>query len=114
MGYGGFKVVPQHEVANQHPPEPHREGRAIDLVFNEGSSGLFGEEAPGRWVDAASALKTYRSIFWRYRLVSDDPLIKSWRVRTALQRHFGLTAGWYDTHARHGPAHDARETSDAA
>lgn len=114
LGYGGFKVVPQHEVAGQRPPKPCREGRAVDHVFNEGSSGLFGEEAPGRWTDASSALKTYRSIFWRYRLVGDDPLIKSWRVRTALQRHFGLTAGWYDTHARYGALNEARETSHAA
>lgn len=108
LGYGGFKVVPQHHVADQHPPVPSREGLSVDHIFNEGSSGLFGEEAPGDWVDAASALQIYRPIFGRYRWVGDDPMIKSWRVRTLLQRCFGFAAGWYDTHARWGPLGDAR------
>jgi hypothetical protein len=114
LGYGSFKVVPQHEVAHQHPPVPPREGRAVDHVFSEGSSGLFGEEAPGRWVDAPSALKMYRPIFMRYRPVGDDPLIKSWRMRTALQRCLGVTAGWYDTHARYGTPSEAAEISSEA
>jgi FkbM family methyltransferase len=112
LGYGGFKVIAQHRVADQHPPVPSREGRSVDHVFNEGASGLFGEEAPGRWVDASSALRLYRPIFMRYRLVGDDPMIKSWRVRTALQR-LGFAAGWYDTHARYGPLAEARASASA-
>lgn len=102
LGYGGFKIVAQHRVADQHPPLPSREGRSVDHVFNEGSSGLFGEETPGKWVDAATALRMYQPIFRRYRLVGDDPLIKSWRLRTFLEQRLGFAAGWYDTHARYG------------
>lgn len=102
LGYRDFKVVAQHRVTDQHPPVPCREGQPVDHVFSEGSSGLFGEEAPGEWMGAEAALQTYRPIFRRYRLVGDDPLIRSWRVRTLLERHFGLAAGWYDTHARYG------------
>jgi FkbM family methyltransferase len=103
LGYSGFKVVPQHEVSGQHPPLPGREGQSVDHVFSEGSSGLFGEEAPGNWVDAAAALRLYQPIFWRYRLVGDNPIIKSWRLRTLLEHRLGFAAGWYDTHARYGP-----------
>jgi FkbM family methyltransferase len=102
LGYGGFKIVAQHRVADQHPPLPSREGRSVDYVFNEGSSGLFGEETPGNWVDADTALRMYRPIFRRYRLVGDDPIIKSWRLRTFLEHRLGFAAGWYDTHARYG------------
>ncbi len=64
-------------------------------------SGHFGEEAPGAWIDAATALQQYRPIFRRYRLVGDEPLIRSRRLRNLLER-CGYKAGWYDTHARLG------------
>jgi len=99
LGYSGFKVVAQHHVADQHPPVPSREGRTVDHVFSEGSSGLFGEEAPGRWVNAATALQMYQPIFFRYRLVGDNPIIRGWRLRKFLERRLGFAAGWYDTHA---------------
>jgi hypothetical protein len=36
-------------------------------------------------------------------LVGDNPIIKSWRLRTLLEHRLGFAAGWYDTHARYGP-----------
>jgi FkbM family methyltransferase len=101
LGYRDFKVVPQHTVDKQIPPNPSREGRYADWHFAEGSSGLFGEEAPGDWLDIESAMRAYRPIFRGYRLVGDKPLIRIARVRRLLRR-FGLVAGWHDTHARLG------------
>jgi FkbM family methyltransferase len=101
LGYRDFKVVPQHAVTEQVPPRPSREGRFADWRFAHGSSGLFGEEAPGDWLDADSALRAYRPIFRAYRLVGDKPLVRPAPVRKLLQR-FGFEAGWHDTHARLG------------
>ena len=99
LGYDRFKLVPQHLVPNQRPPEPSLEGLFVDHNFTVGASGLFGEEAPGVWVDQQTALRRYLPIFFRYRVVGDDPingLVK--RVAARL----GLRAGWYDTHAKLG------------
>jgi FkbM family methyltransferase len=101
LGYRDFKVVPQHAVSNEVPPFPSREGCYLDWRFPFGASGLFGEEAPGEWLDAERAIRAYRPIFRAYRLVGDKPLIRSARLRKWLKR-LGLEAGWYDTHARLG------------
>jgi FkbM family methyltransferase len=103
LGYRDFKVVPQHAVANQVPPKPSREGAYIDWHFPEGASGLFGDEAPGDWLDRDGALRAYGPIFRAYRLIGDKPLLPIGRVRGLLRR-FGVDAGWHDTHARLGAA----------
>jgi FkbM family methyltransferase len=103
LGYRDFKVVAQHTVSRQIPPAPSREGRYAEWRFAEGSSGLFGEEAPGDWLDADGALRAYRPIFRAYRMVGDKPLIPIARVRDMLKL-FGVEAGWHDTHARLGHA----------
>ena len=103
LGYRDFKVVPQHAVSNQVPPKPSREGRYAEWRFSHGSSGLFGEEAPGDWLDVERARQAYRPIFRSYRLLGDKPLIPISHVRNLLRR-FGFEAGWHDTHARLGNA----------
>jgi FkbM family methyltransferase len=103
LGYHDFKVVPQHAVVRQVPPNPSREGRYAQWRFAHGSSGLFGEEAPGDWLDVERTRQAYRPIFRAYRLVGDEPLIPVAAVRKLL-RAFGFEAGWHDTHARLGRA----------
>jgi FkbM family methyltransferase len=103
LGYCDFKVVPQHAVSRQAPPKPSREGRYAEWRFVHGSSGLFGEEAPGDWLDLESARRAYRPIFRAYRLLGDKPLVPISRLREMLRR-FGFEAGWHDTHARLGNA----------
>ena len=98
-GYGSFKLVPQHQVSHQVPPKPAREGQYVAHRFNGHASGLFGEEAPGRWLDADAAIEAYRSIFFRYFLTGDDPYVRS-RLARALLNRVGFRAGWYDTHAK--------------
>ena len=45
------------------------------------------------------AIEKYKSIFLKYHLTGDDPLIKSSKLLFVLQKIFGHP-GWYDTHAR--------------
>lgn len=99
LGYDRFKVVPQHLVPQQHPPDPPLEGCRAEHDFIKGASGLFGEEAPGRWMTADEAIETYKRIFLLYHLAGDEPLIRSW-ILLKLLRKLGLGRRWYDTHAR--------------
>lgn len=94
LGYDRFKVVPQHEVPDQVPPFPAAAGKYVSFRFAAGSSGLFGEEAPGDWLPRRAAMQRFHSVYWKnlrplllYRLTGRLPDI-----------------GWYDIHARHSRA----------
>jgi FkbM family methyltransferase len=100
MGYTRFKLVPQHRVPEQRLPSPPREGVWIDHQFEHGSSGAFGEEAPGRWLTAEEAINRYKRVFITYQLVGDEPLVPG--LVTRALRRFGMAYGWYDTHAKQG------------
>jgi FkbM family methyltransferase len=99
LGYDRFKIVPQHRVPKQRPPFPPREGAYTKHRFEAGASGLFGEEAPGKWLTAAEAIEAYKPIFLRYHLTGDDPLVRSRLLRQGL-KWLGFRSGWYDTHAK--------------
>ena len=45
------------------------------------------------------AIEKYKSIFLKYHLTGDDPLIKSSKLLFVLRKILGHP-GWYDTHAR--------------
>lgn len=80
LGYTKYKFVNQADVADQTLPDPAREGAHAAHAFEFGSSGAFGEEAPGEWLDfsrAKAAVEAYWSIPDR------DATIH----------------GWYDLHA---------------
>lgn len=102
LGYRRFKVVPQQKVTDQRPPQPPLEGEWVQHTFQGGESGLFGQEAPGRWLSRHQAIALYRLIFARYWLVGDR--MKGNQAFTAKVVRYGLrtvmgAAGWYDTHA---------------
>lgn len=103
LGYREFKLLGQHRVPRQRPPQPAREGRYVAWTFGLGASGLFGKEAPGRWLSRRAALAAYRLVFARYKLYGDAGLLPRQGpgrfVRLPL-RALGGSAGWYDTHAR--------------
>ena len=43
--------------------------------FSEGASGLFGEEAPGEWLDVDRAMRAYDPIFRAYRLIGETAVL---------------------------------------
>jgi hypothetical protein len=99
LGYDRFKVVQQQDVPFQVCPFPAREGKYVPYLFEHGASGLFGEEAPGRWLTEGQALKAYERIFQRYRLFGDDGLLGKSRLGRLITRLLRPKVGWYDTHA---------------
>ncbi len=100
LGYDEFKIVPQRHIGTrQTPPKPAREGAYAAHTFRPGSSGLFGEEAPGRWMNVDASIRAYKRIFLRYVLTGDDPLLNSSLLINTL-KILGMRGEWYDTHAR--------------
>jgi FkbM family methyltransferase len=102
LGFRRFKVVPQHKVEEQVAPNPPLEGKYVDHRPAFGSSGFFGEEAPGQWLTRDQAIARYRKIFTRYRLLGDRISGKRDPVSVALQllrKTVAADPGWYDTHA---------------
>jgi len=90
LGYRRFKLVNQSLVPFQIPPEPALEGMTCDHAFEPGSSGLFGEDLSGRWLDAFEAIEAYKTVFLGYVLNS----------QSARQRDPQLPPpDIYDTHA---------------
>jgi FkbM family methyltransferase len=98
LGYSTFKIVNQPNTCGQRPPKPAAEGRFVEHTFELGSSGLFGEELPGKWLTRPQALWRYRFIFLRYHLFGEFGILRIlWRV-PVLGKF--LAAPHYDTHAR--------------
>lgn len=102
LGYRRFKVVSQEGVPRQVCPNPAREGEYAQHSFRRGSSGAFGEEAPGAWLSERQALAAYRRIFLRYKLFGDSGWLTERTLRRPLLwrliRHLPKP-DWYDTHA---------------
>ena len=106
LGYQDFKLVQQAGISRQREPNPGREGPWLDYRFQEGSSGLFGADLPGDWLDRDRAVEQYRKIFQLYRLFGEHSLISRYFPGKVLRKALSLLLGrplpgWYDTHARH-------------
>jgi FkbM family methyltransferase len=123
LGYRKYKIVAQHRIEEERLPKTASEGQFVDHVFEEGSSGAFGQELPGEWMSLEQALKAYMRIFRKYRIVGDYGWLTSVSfIREALNRRRDrrgasaatrrtlprkllrkiearLRPGWYDTHA---------------
>lgn len=109
LGYTRFSAVQQSGISLQTEPNPCKEGNFANHTFQEGSSGLFGEDLPARWKDARQVLKQYRSILLQYRLFGDSAWLPNHATGRycikALSKVLGKPVpGWYDTHARHASA----------
>jgi FkbM family methyltransferase len=121
LGYTRFKAVDQTLIKFQTCPQPPREGEYCDHAFQDGSSGLFGEELPGTWLSFPEAIEAYRRIFTDYALNGDNGLFRRhagifsvFYTFARLQRKIARLknfssygnpadilppAAWYDTHA---------------
>jgi len=95
LGYSRFKVVRQDTVVEQECPYPAKEGHYVYHHFEADASGLFGEEAPGDWVDEAEAIRVCRSIFFKSKLSTQ---LSRMHLRRLFQR-IVPDPGWYDIHA---------------
>ncbi|MGE0315522.1 MAG: FkbM family methyltransferase [Lautropia sp.] len=109
LGYAGFQAIQQSGISTQREPEPPREGHYAGHRFAEGSSGLFGEDLPGPWTDAATLLRRYRRVFVLYRWFGDSAVLPRLRAGRLLIKVLSRLSGrpipgWYDTHARHRSA----------
>ncbi|MFT5604845.1 MAG: hypothetical protein ACI9G5_001808 [Paracoccaceae bacterium] len=109
LGYTKFKVVQQSGIARQKEPKPAREGDYVGYRFQEGASGLFGEDVPGRWVGLQKNINMYKSIFLQYKLFGDYALLRrnifTRTLINGMQRMLRTPLpGWYDTHAKHSSA----------
>ena len=118
LGYSRYKIIDQSLIEFQVCPETSLEGRYFDHRFQFGSSGLFGNDLPGPWLDALDAIEMYKSIFRGYALNGEENgLFReggmfNWlgRIDKAIGRLRGSRThinpayilpppGWYDTHA---------------
>ena len=106
LGYNRFKAINQGYVPHQRQPNPPREGVFTSHCFEEGSSGLFGEDSPGLWMSRPIVTVKYCVIFARYKLFGDNTFGS--RILLKLSKRFPpclrLLPSWYDTHAKLGGA----------
>jgi hypothetical protein len=104
LGYDRFKIVPQHRVPKQVPPHPPLEGDYVDFSFEFGSSGLFGEEAPGEWLSKRAALRKFALIWLRHfpegPLYGRQPLHRAYIKMRERLTGWPESGYWYDIHAR--------------
>ncbi|HJU23266.1 MAG TPA: hypothetical protein VJ891_12215 [Casimicrobiaceae bacterium] len=102
LGYVRFELVNQLDVPAQACPFPAREGRYVEHRFVHGSSGMFGDEAPGSWLTYREALREYRRVFLHYRLFGNDGVLSNFNWEQPLiwrAKRFLPARRWYDTHA---------------
>ncbi len=99
LGYSKFKIVRQGHVPLQSCPNPAREGQYVEFKFPYGSSGMFGEEAPGEWLSGDQAIETYRKIVRVQRLFGDKGWIRRLPFGNKVTNFIRPDVSWYDTHA---------------
>lgn len=107
LGYTKFKLVDQSKIQEQQCPSPSKEGNYVNHSFEPGSSGLFGNELPGEWLNEEAAIAAYKKVFKRYKYFGDfgvfnNKLFMRNRYLNKLLRIFSIKyphVGWYDTHA---------------
>jgi FkbM family methyltransferase len=93
LGYKKFKVVQQATIPRSKLATKSLDGSIFEHVFEPHSSGGFGDEAKGPWLNYDDALKLYRSIFADYKLFGDNAILPAFNPWTY------PNPGWYDTHA---------------
>ena len=105
LGYDKFKIIQQDGISKQKENPNTTEGKYANYKFEEGSSGLFGNDLPGKWLSEEQAKNRYKHIFFYYRLFGDYSILRKFmftRLFLKLFRKFtGIPCpGWHDTHAK--------------
>lgn len=104
LGYQRFKAVQQCTIPGSRLRCLDLNGREIEHVFPADSSGPFGEDLPGPWLDYSEIADEYRKIVRRKRLFGTQSAIRQikggWRLLRLLEKAYGRPlVGWHDTHA---------------
>jgi FkbM family methyltransferase len=99
LGYPKFKIVRQGHVPLQSCPFPAREGQFAEYEFPYGSSGMFGEEAPGEWISGERAVERYRKIVRVQQLFGDKGWVRRLPLGNKIINFLQPDVSWYDTHA---------------
>jgi FkbM family methyltransferase len=77
LGYTQFKLVNQNLNYLQKCPDPSLEGAYVpDHTFGGNSSGPFGEEAPGKWLNFEAVAELFLSL--KRGLVNHPTVIRGW------------------------------------
>jgi len=103
LGYTKFKMILQNDVHSQKCPFPAREGAYVDYQFSASTSGLFGDELPGAWLNYYQTVDAYKLFYRKVAVIGPHTgmfrNIKNNLAKRVLYRLFHPGAGWYDTHA---------------
>ncbi|HET9783487.1 MAG TPA: FkbM family methyltransferase [Terriglobales bacterium] len=112
LGYSRFQLVNQALNPARRPPRPAREGDYVPTRFALGTSGLFGAELPGRWLDEAAAARRVAAVVRRDQRFGDEGRWANWATAgRACGRAAAIVrarrwwpgalraAAWYDLHA---------------
>lgn len=83
IGCRHFKLVDQGDLWQTKCPNPPLEGEYVDASFDGTTSGPFGEEAPGEWLDFDRALEIYLT-----------------KIRSPTQGWLTRENSWFDIHGR--------------
>jgi FkbM family methyltransferase len=105
LGYNRFQAV-QQDLTDFEFEFESAANEKIKHIFEEGASGIFGEDLPQKWKTREEILKDYRKIFVLYWLFGDYSFLiqteKGKNFITQLERIARRPLpGWYDTHAKH-------------
>jgi len=100
-GYRRFKIVNQQMNTKRRAPAPPREGKYVDVRFQHGASGFFGEESPGAWRSVEQTIGDLRHLFWLISMFSPEGRLKRFgRIYSGIARRTGgEPLAWWDLHA---------------
>jgi FkbM family methyltransferase len=101
LGYSRFAIVQQGNIGGRVGRVTTREGQQIPYRFEMFSSGPFGKDLAGPWLDKRQAMRRYRRIL--PALVAAhafDQLPKGTEIRYVIASLVGRPLpGWFDIHA---------------
>jgi len=102
-GYCSFKIVQQASIPGSAVTVRTLNGDSLRYRFEKHSSGPFGDQLPGPWLNRDQAIERYRGIFKSYRLLGDRSVLGRYaRIFTKPAEKILRTGipGWHDLHAR--------------
>jgi FkbM family methyltransferase len=101
LGYTRFAIVQQGTIGGRVGRIRTRDGRTVPYCFENHSSGPFGDDLGGPWVDKREALRRYRRILAALIAAhAFDQLPKGTEIRYVAAALVGRPLpGWFDLHA---------------